>query len=543
MFSKNKLSIIGLFAVLLALVAYYFGLFVDLTGDAGKYAAIARHIVESGDFIHLKIHGAPYEQKPPLIFWLAAVGFKLGGFTNFGYKLFLLLYGFLGVFFTYKLGKSLYNKFTGQLAASFLFFSEFCFLYSMDIHTDLLLQTNVALALWQLWEYLKYHKIKNFIWAFIGIGLAMMSKGPIGGAVPAFALGTYLILQKKWRELFHPKWIAGILIALIVASPAFIGLIDQFGLQGIKFFFWTNNIGRISGSYVGNNTDYLFYIHTMLYMYTPWALLLFAALVMEFKVLRKKDKPAATWFVHGAIWIYFVIISCARGKAPNYIFILVPLFSVLTARWTAFTLDHPAQKGLKTLQVLQNITLALGWLFTLTVMIYLFPSSNRGYWLILVLTIAATIYVFTQKKQATAKLILPSILMMSLLQFYMNSYAFPYMFSYQASSQAARIYNAKAGKNAKIYNYLYGQYELFFYAKDDAIEISNSQQLKQALEKSGSWIFTTQAGMDTINLIHPPNIEVTYRLKHRGMNRIGGKFIFPPTRQQSLQKMYLIKTQ
>ena len=49
-------------------------MFVDLTGDASKYGAIARHMVDSGDVINLNIHGQPSEQNPPLVFWLAALG-------------------------------------------------------------------------------------------------------------------------------------------------------------------------------------------------------------------------------------------------------------------------------------------------------------------------------------------------------------------------------------------------------------------------------------------------------------------------------------
>ncbi len=76
----NFIAII--FTAALLITAYFLGLFVDLTGDAGKYGAIARHIIESGDWINLKIHGESYDQKPPLLFWLAALGFKSVVYTT-----------------------------------------------------------------------------------------------------------------------------------------------------------------------------------------------------------------------------------------------------------------------------------------------------------------------------------------------------------------------------------------------------------------------------------------------------------------------------
>ena len=54
------------FAFLLVVLAYFSGLFIDLTGDSGLYAAISRQMVESGDWFNLKINGVFYDQKPHL---------------------------------------------------------------------------------------------------------------------------------------------------------------------------------------------------------------------------------------------------------------------------------------------------------------------------------------------------------------------------------------------------------------------------------------------------------------------------------------------
>ena len=541
MLEKNKLSLLAFFAVLLGLVTYYYGLFIDLTGDAGKYAAIARHIIESGDYINLKIHGDPYEQKPPLLFWLAAFGFKIGGLNNFSYKIFSVLYAFSGIFFTYKIGEVLYSRRIGKIAAYLLFFCECYFLYCMDVHTDLLIQANVAFAIWQLAMYLKNKKRLNFILAFTAIGLAMMSKGPIGGAVPAFALGTHLIMKKDFRQLFHPKWIAGITIALLATVPAFIGLFNQFGWEGIRFFFWTNNAGRISGEYAGKNTDFLFYVHTLLYLYAPWSLLLFSSIFLEFRSIFKKPFAQKEYLLLGGICIYFFIISIARGKSPNYIFIIVPLFSVLTAKWISRVLDHQASKDFKAFRIMQNIYFTLIGVFLIAMMTYLFPTRDWGYWALFVVILSACIYIFRQKGFTTEKLLLPSILIIALTSFYMNTHMLPYAFSFQAPPRAARIYNQEAEPGDQLYNYLYEQYELFFYGKTNAVQIKDKKQLNEVLHKPGSWIFTNEAGYDSIRDLAVP-LDSVYLFRHRGMNRIGGKFILPNKRKESLKSMYLVKT-
>jgi 4-amino-4-deoxy-L-arabinose transferase-like glycosyltransferase len=538
---KNKtLFLSGIFALLLVAVAYYLGLFIDLTADTGKYGAIARHIIESGDIINLKIHGDPYEQKPPLIFWLAALGFKLGGVHNWSYKLFSVLYSFCGFWFTFQLGKTLYSKRAGLLAAVLLMSSEVYFLFTMDVHTDLLLQTNITLAIWQLAEYLKSQKTANYIWAFVGVGLAMMSKGPVGAAIPAFALGTHLLLKRDFRQLFNLKWIPGILLALLITAPAFIGLYNQFGWEGLKFFFITNNVGRITGSYAGTNTDYFFYFHTLLYLFLPWTFLLIFALFKEFRSYLKTPYTEREYLTAGGIWIYFLFTSIAKGKAPHYIFSLIPLFAVIVGKWLDYYLQEEKRSTIKQLFRLQYVILSLILIALIMLMSYVLPSAQLIYPALALTALAICAHVLMQPGNYGVKLLLPSIILMACLNIYLNNSALPQAFSYQASTRASKLYNAQAKPDETFYNYLYGQYEVFFYSDTDVKQLKELDQLKLNPEHA-SWIFTNEAGMDSIRSVYNDKIEVAYPLKHRGMNKIGIQFMNPATRSKSLSTMYLLK--
>ncbi|MGQ8336493.1 ArnT family glycosyltransferase [Sunxiuqinia sp. A32] len=541
MFEKNNLRWLVLFAIIFALITYYFGLFIDLTGDAGKYAAIAKNIFIDGDFINLKIHGDPYDQKPPLLFWLSTLGFHTFGLTNFGYKFFAVLYALIGVFATYKLAESLYNKRSGIIAAITIFTSQIYFLYCMDVHTDTILQANVAFALWQLHDYLKKRKTLNFILAFVGIGLAMMSKGPIGGAVPAFALGTHLLLKGDFKEIFKPKWIIGIAIALLTASPALIGLYNQFGLEGIKFFFITNNVGRITGNYVGSNTDYIFYLHTILYIYAPWSFLLVGSLFLEFRSLIKNKFKHDEYFTFGGIWIFFIILSIAKGKAPNYLFILIPLFTALLSKWIDWIFTNGTKKLRNIFENLQISMVGLSWIVLLSFMIYLFPTDQFAYWTLVLVILIMTIYIYTRKNIVWIKLFVPGMLIITLINFYLNTQVLPYTFQYQSSIAATRTFNKDASDDAVLYNYNYEQFELFFYGKNEAVHIKDWEMLNKAAHTPNSWIFCYEPGLEDIKSMNTP-IDTIYTFKHRGMNRVGIQFILPETREKSLKNTYLVKT-
>ena len=329
-----------IFLIIIAAVSYFAGLSIDVTRDAGKYATVSKEVFQNGNFINLTIHGDAYDQKPPMMFWLGALGFAIGGISNFWFKLPMLLLVFAGFYWAFRLGQSLYNRRVGILTAVILAFSTIYVLYSMDIHADTPLQAFVTLALWQLFEFIKTRKNKHWILGFIGIGLAMLSKGPIGAAIPAFAVVGHIILKKDYRFLFDYRWFLGIILAFAVASPALIGLMNQFGWQGIQFFFWENNIGRITGSYVKATNDPLFFVHTLLYVFLPWALLFFTSAFLEFKTLAKTRLQSDEYFTLTGIWIFFLIISVSKNQVPNYVFAIVPLMAVLTAKWIDTSLSN-----------------------------------------------------------------------------------------------------------------------------------------------------------------------------------------------------------
>jgi len=531
-----------LFAIVLVLVAYFLGLFVDTTGDAGKYAAIARNIIESGDYINLKIHGEPYDQKPQLLFWLAAFGFKLGGLHNWSFKLFPILYGFSGFWFTYKLGETLYNKNTGKLAALMLATSWVFFLFTMDVHTDLVLQANVTLAIWQLAAYLKTRKTSQFIWAFVGVGLAMMSKGPVGAAVPAFALGAHLLLNKQYKDLFHPRWIVGILIAMAIVSPALIGLYNQFGMAGLKFFFIENNVGRITGSYVGHNTDYFFYLHTVLYLVLPWTFLLLYGFYREIGSYFRPSPTNREYFTLGGIWVFILIASVARGKAPHYIFMLIPMMLVVVAKWITKLLEQTSGQTLRRILLAQAFIPFLLAAFLLLVMGYLFPPANAVFWLLPLVGLVLVVLLLKFEKRPQVKLFLPSVLMMATLMIYLNGEALPMVYEYQASTKASRIYNQEALPEEPMYNYLYHQFEPYFYSHTTVKRIYSINELKLDPENA-SWVFTTEAGKDTLLANYGADVLKSYPLKHRRMTSLSPRFLNPATREQTLEPMYLFKLQ
>jgi 4-amino-4-deoxy-L-arabinose transferase-like glycosyltransferase len=538
MYNNPQLRFIIIFVVVVAMFSYLAGLPIDVTRDAGKYATVAKETFQNGNYINLTVHGDAYDQKPPMMFWLGALGFSIGGLSNFWFKLPFLLLVFAGFYWAFRLGKSLYNSRVGYLTATFLAFSVIYSLYSMDIHADTPLQAFVTLALWQLFEFIKTRKNKHWILGFTAIGLAMLSKGPIGAAIPAFAVVGHILLKKDFKFLFDYRWFLGIIVAFAVASPALIGLMNQFGWAGIRFFFWENNVGRITGSYVQAINDPIFYVHSLMYLFLPWCLLFFISVFYEFKFLIKNKFRSTEYFTLTGIWIFFIILNSASSQLPNYIFAIVPLIAVLTAKWVDIAVENK-QKMFKVFYSVQNFVVVVLWLMIFTVALYLFPLPNVGYLIVAIIGIGFSLFVFLKVEDRLARIVLPTLIPFSCLILLLNTQVFPYMFSLQAPPKAARYFTENAEPGDKLYNYKYGQYELFFYSEPQAAQLKTKNDLKIAATTKGSWIFTDPEGFIDFEALQLKT-DTIIEYKHLYLNR-GGRFINPKTRDKVLQPMYLIK--
>ncbi|PWD98173.1 ArnT family glycosyltransferase [Marinilabilia rubra] len=532
--------------VLAGVTAYIAGLFPEVSIDAGKYAAVSRHIYESGDWLHLKIHGDPYMQKPHLLFWLSAASFHLFGMSMFAFKFPTLLFSVLGVYSTYRLAKNYYSPKVAFLAMIIYATSQMLFLYSNDLHTDALLTANVMFSIWQFSAFLKSGKLLSFILAFTGAGLAMITKGPIGLAIPVFAVGSHLVATRNWRQLFSPVWLAGLPILGVILFPVLKGNIDVFGREGIEFFFWTNNAGRITGDYVGSNSDYFFYLHTMLYIFLPWSLFALGAIWWQTRYLKFRKYPfkeRPEYFTYGALLIYSLILSFARQKAPHYFFPMIPLLSIIVADFVITVSTDPAlDKWKRSFLSMRTLTVALMWMFLFLIVVFIFPSNNLLLWGIIALCFGLFIFSFRMfRGLPVMNLVIPMVVAAISLNMIINLHFFPEIYKYQGVIQASYRYNEMAKDNDRVYSFLTTQFENYYYPKTVAKKLRNQVEADSVFNQLGGWLITTREGRDFVKERYRKNLVYEELFSHKKISKMNWKFLNPNTRHMALKEIYLMK--
>ena len=191
----------------------------------------------------------------------------------------------------------------------------------------------VIFSIWQLYEYLQGKKKLNFILGFIGIGLAFSTKGPLGLLIPILALGPYLLYQGRWKDIFRPEWLLGIMIVFVVLIPMIFSIYNQHGMVGIRFHFWDQSFGRITGNTKWEDTTGpFFFVHSFLWSFLPWTIIALVAYVKKwigaFKAYGKDESFEIITL--GGITLVFIAMSLAQYKLPHYTYVVFPLAAILT---------------------------------------------------------------------------------------------------------------------------------------------------------------------------------------------------------------------
>jgi 4-amino-4-deoxy-L-arabinose transferase-like glycosyltransferase len=553
--------------LLLAILAmvYISGFFIDVTRDAAKYAYISKEIIQTNNWINLQILGEPYNQKPQLMFWLSAISFKLFGVSNFTFKLPIVLYSLLGLFFTYRLGKSTYGKKIGQLATVMVAFSAIFILYNQDLHTDIVLYTNSAFALWQFFEYLKNRKNKNLIWGGIALGLCLLSKGPFGVLAPLIAVTSYCIFRKDWKLLFNPKWIIPVLIAFAVATPAFYQMYHSWGIEGISFFFLGNTVGRFTGSYLGHTPDPTFYIHNLAYLLLPWSFVFFLSIYTKIGSAIKQKLNNADHYLLWGFLIFFIFASVSKSKLPNYMLNVLPIIAVLTSQaW------FENIKNSKKLRNTQQVIVTLLWVLLL-VALFLFSKEGLVWKYAFIITAFLLSNYFTKHYDPEQKLLYRSLSSIVVTGVALNFFVLPILFGFQAQPKAAEVINQNNTTNINVFNYSKSQlkrlarlkdeiesdslntfdqtpvekhfsynYELMFYSDFPIEEIETEQELNEALQYKNIWIFTDEEGLEELTNRKEP-IDTLFKFDHFSLKRTA-KYFNHKKGESPFVPAYLIRT-
>ncbi len=351
-----------LITLLLGLVLYAWQLgstgLVDETPPL--FAASARAMAETGDWLIPRVNGLPRYDKPPLVYWLMGLVYALPGQDQWNplgtwAARFPSALAAIGVMLA--LADTLLRwpqppcagrvpdavavrpGLTALTAALAFGLSPLALAWGRTAVSDSLFSGLVALALLLCWQ--AYADPARPWWLpWPVLGLAVLTKGPVAVVLLAITLLLFGWLQDDigglWRRL---RPLRGLALTALVALPWYLLALHSEGRPFWDSFFGYHNLQRFTEVVNRHLQPWWFFLPVMLVASLPVTPLLLVGLARAIGPLRRAwcptlpQPPAASLARFAACWLLAVLLffTAAATKLPSYWLPATPAAALLVA--------------------------------------------------------------------------------------------------------------------------------------------------------------------------------------------------------------------
>jgi len=547
LFNKSgKLEHIYLFYIVLCVVVYIIGsITVPLMEiDSVQYANISREMLLNKSFLQIFDQGKDYLDKPPMLFWVSSLSMYFFGINDISFRLPSILMAILAIYSTYKFTMLYYAKEIALIAALLLASSQAMFLITHDLRTDTMLMAWVILGIWQFSNWLLTKKWPSLITAFVAVAFGMMTKGPIALMVPIFSFVPHLLVHRNFKLLFRWEYLIGLFIIIVLLIPMDIGLYQQFdmhpekimyektGTSGLRFFYWTQSFGRITGESVWHENDHFtFLFENLIWGFLPWILFFIIGLVLEFYTTLKNKLRIASheeWISTPGFLITYTALGISNYQLPHYIYIVLPFASIIAAKYIYSLMIINENKQLKnTLAVINGILFSL--VLIILVVLLVIPFKLNYYTIIVSLFIFITIFWYSnfKQKQKLPKIIQFALFTILITNLLLNQFFYPKLLEYQLGNSVSKYIQTKKIDKKNFYLYqIHGERSLDFYSNYSFKIIENLNGLKKA-----DYLLISKK---LINEEVLKNFNASDTIAAFHVSTLNAKFLNPKTRDSAL---------
>ncbi|HNT37030.1 MAG TPA: glycosyltransferase family 39 protein, partial [bacterium] len=305
----------------------------DLWGaDETRYTQVSRELLTRNNWLVLTVFDRPYDQKPPLSFWIYALMLKLAGgrISVWHLRLAPILFAMATLGMTYFLGRRVCGEKVGFLASLMVFTSTVFISEATEVKMDIMFTAWITLSL-TLWLCRTKGEPLGLLRAFgvwAALAAAFFTKGPLAILIVISSIATEAWSEHTWKVFRDARTVWGLLgLGLLIAG----WLHAQASAAGSEFVATQVRGETLNRLLHGAHDEPVWFYFNSLYqkIFTPWVLLwipLFLRLRSGQMRFPKQLLPFAGWFA-----IPFLILIIARGKRPPYMLPLLPAMAIVTA--------------------------------------------------------------------------------------------------------------------------------------------------------------------------------------------------------------------
>jgi len=356
-------SLGAVIALAATLFLFHLGTYGLWEPDEARYAEIAREMLAAHDFVVPHLNYVPYVEKPPLLYWLTACSFAIGGLSEFAARLAPAAAALTTVLATWLFAARVFDYRRAMLAGAMLATAPLFAVMAQVLTTDMLLTSFVTVSLAAF--FLAWSEGGSWRWLlYVAMALGTLTKGPVAIVLPVCAGSGFLLWQgspfpslgKGVRGLgfrraltrFHP--LSGFLLTFAIAAPWF--LIVSWREPGFAgFYFVGEHLHRFLKPNFEHAQALYFYFPVLILGFLPWSIL------APFGRWKASANRGARDFCLIAAAVIFGFFSLASSKLIPYILPAFPPLAIAIADSVISSEEHA--RGARRFAIAAMIALAL----------------------------------------------------------------------------------------------------------------------------------------------------------------------------------------
>lgn len=320
-FSLYTLALIAILLFALILRLKYFNLGQPLWYDEAEYLSIAKNWA----------YNVPYEfprVRPVLFPLVVALLYKIHSGSEFIFRLIELLFSVGGVFLTYLLGKELYNRKIGLMAAFLMSVFYLHIFFSARILVDMPSMAMYTLVAYLFWRgHVKKKSKPTILLMGILLGLGILLRFPVG--IVAFVFLFFLLFTEKLKFVFDRHLWLSAFLCIAILLPYFIWFYFKFNQIAIISISYGK--GLVIWDYIRFFPTYLHsplipnsFFHVLILLFLFGLIVLLANIILGFDLLTKEKKLKSDLFLLFLILFPFIYFGYFIHMEPRYMFYIFP---------------------------------------------------------------------------------------------------------------------------------------------------------------------------------------------------------------------------